>query len=195
MALPEPARRHPPDFEGMASRVYSRMYRHALQLARNPCDAEDLTHEALYRACRGIGGFDGDKPFENWAMRILTRLYLDHRRRQRRRPATVSSDSPRWCQPDEPGPEFAALDPYGDPERALLDACLSEPLAAAVATLTPSAKEAVWLASVEGLTYEEIAKRLGVPVGTVRSRLHRAFTKLRREYAAAMETTPGPKTA
>jgi RNA polymerase sigma-70 factor (ECF subfamily) len=159
------------------------MLRHARGLAKSDCDAEDLTQEAVLRACRAISGFEGGRPLENWMMRILQRAYLDERRRRRRRPQTVSSDSGSG-----PGIECRVADfPAGDtgnPEHELMGGCLDERLERAFRSLSKELREAVWLTDVEGLKYREVADRVGVPVGTVRSRLHRAHRRLREAYLA-----------
>lgn len=171
-------------FERLARRVYSKMYRLAFQLARNRSDAEDLTQEALLRACKGYASYQGDKPFENWAMRILTRIFLDHCRRKGRRPQTVSSDNPVWAQEGCPSPEFVSDQPYGDPEYALLRECLGDRVGQTLDSLSAPLRKMVWMADVEGMSYRDIAVALDVPIGTVRSRLHRAHKKMRDVYGA-----------
>lgn len=169
-------------FERLARSVYSKMYRLAFQLSRNRADAEDLTQEALLRACKGYATYEGDKPFENWAMKILTRIFLDHCRRKNRRPQTVSSDNPVWAHGTAPVPEFESEGNYGNPEDALLRECLGDRVGGSLDSLTPSLRKVVWMSDVEGLSYREIADALDVPIGTVRSRLHRAHKKMREVY-------------
>ena len=75
-------------------RSYKKVFNLAYRLSGNRADAEDLTQEAFYRAFRRYESFEGDRPFENWIFRIVTRLYLDLKRARRRRVTTVSSDAP-----------------------------------------------------------------------------------------------------
>ena len=71
-----------------------KVYNMAFRLAGNRPDAEDLTQEAFFRAYRSFKDYEGDRPFENWIFRIVTRLYLDLLRNRRRRISAVSYDAP-----------------------------------------------------------------------------------------------------
>lgn len=173
----------PTPMDSLSAETYARMLRYAKVLAKHDCDAEDLTQEAVLRACRAIDGFEGGRPLENWIMRILMRAYLDERRRRRRRPQTVSSDSAHGQSPEARVVEFAAGE-AGNPEHELLVGCFDERLERAFRSLSKELREAVWLTDVEGLKYREVADRVGVPVGTVRSRLHRAHRRMREAYQA-----------
>src|SRR5215831_7407171 len=73
---------------------YKKVFNMAYRLSGNRPDAEDLTQEAFYRAYRSFSDYEGDRPFENWIFRIVTRLYLDLLRNRRRRVKTVSYDNP-----------------------------------------------------------------------------------------------------
>lgn len=179
MVTPAPAR-----LERLPPEIYAKMLRYAESLARNRCDAEDLAQEAVLRACRAIADFEGGRPLENWMMRILTRIYLDDRRRRRRRPQTVSSDAPARLD-SAVGHDFASDWEGSDPERTLLSSCLGERMSNALGGLSPTERELVWMADVEQMKYREIADQIGIPVGTVRSRLHRAHRRLRDAYRAA----------
>lgn len=175
------------EFEKLARTVYAKLYRLAYQLSRNRADAEDLTQEALLRACRGYASYEGDKPFENWALKILTRIFLDTCRRRSRRVQTVSSDNPSWDTDRHPLPEFVSDSKHGDPEHTLLAQCLSHRMGVTLESLAPSLRTVVWMSDVEGMSYREIAEALDVPIGTVRSRLHRAHTKMRATYGMTDE--------
>src|SRR5688572_32095795 len=78
----------PPDqkrFNMLMDETYRKVYNMAYRLVGNRPDAEDLTQEAFYRAYRSFGDYEGDRPFENWIFRIVTRLFLDLLRNRRRR--------------------------------------------------------------------------------------------------------------
>src|SRR5579864_6145517 len=81
-------------FNELMESTYKKVFNMAYRLAGNRPDAEDLTQEAFYRAYRSFPDYEGDKPFENWIFRIVTRLFLDMLRTRRRRVKAVSYDSP-----------------------------------------------------------------------------------------------------
>lgn len=166
-------------FDDLMERTYRKVYNFAYRLAGNRPDAEDLTQEAFYRAYRGFRDYEGDRPFENWIYRIVTRLFLDLMRARKRRVQTISYDAP--LRPDF-GDDTVTLeqaDDAPDPEQHLLKDLFSEDLERALAQLKPAQRLLVVLADIEGVPYDQIAQIVGVPVGTVRSRLHRAHKQLR----------------
>ncbi|RYG27763.1 sigma-70 family RNA polymerase sigma factor, partial [bacterium] len=156
-----------------------KVYNMAFRLAGNRPDAEDLTQEAFFRAYRSFKDYEGDRPFENWIFRIVTRLYLDLLRNRRRRISAVSYDAPIHRDAGEDGVYFEVADDGPTPESSLMDNTLSEDLQVALGRLTDGQRELIQLADVQGVPYAEIAERLGTPVGTIRSRLHRTHKLLR----------------
>lgn len=167
-------------FQEQMERTYKKVFNLAYRLSGNRSDAEDLTQEAFYRAYRSFESFEGDRPFENWIFRIVTRLFLDMKRARGRRVATVSSDSPLRPDGGDDTVQFDAADDRPGPESALLRDVLSEDMEQGLLQLSQEQRELVWLADVEGVPYSEIAERTQVPVGTIRSRLHRAHKQLRK---------------
>ncbi|MBL8088101.1 MAG: sigma-70 family RNA polymerase sigma factor [Chthonomonas sp.] len=173
------------DFPDMMRQSYKKVFNLAYRLSGDRADAEDLTQEAFFRAYRGFDKYEGDRPFENWIFRIVTRLFLDLVRSRRRRVSTVSYDSP--VRADGVDSDLHLQAPaYGpNPEEALLMNSLDDDLARALESLKPDQRTLVILADVEQMTYQDIAASLGIPVGTVRSRLHRAHKKLKSHLEAA----------
>jgi len=147
------------------------MLRVAQSLTRNRADAEDLVQDTLVRAYKAIDRFDGRFP-RAWLLTILRNTHINRNRRRRpellRDPDTQlerlaqSPESDEATRPDR----FVDLEFDADLEAAL--ASLSEPFA-----------EVIELVDVDGLAYAEAAEVLGVPIGTVMSRLHRARKKVR----------------
>ena len=171
----------PPDeerFNGLMSETYKKVYNMAYRLAGNRSDAEDLTQDAFYRAYRSFGDFEGDRPFENWIFRIVTRLFLDLLRNRRRRVRAVSYDAPLPNGGDD-NLFFDMPDKAPNPEETLVESSFSEELQKALNTLSPSQRLLVTLADIEGVPYKDIAEMLDKPVGTIRSRLHRTHKLLR----------------
>lgn len=166
-------------FDALAERSHRKVYNLAYRLSMNKQDAEDLTQEAFYRAYRNFNDFEGDRPFENWIFRIVTRLFLDLNRARKRRVQTVSYDAPKRPDGSDDLLLVEAADQSPNAEQILVNETMSEELEMALNTLKPEQRMLVILADVEQMPYNEIAQVAGVPVGTVRSRLHRAHRKLK----------------
>ncbi len=164
-------------FEGLLQRHLRGIRRVAYRLAGNVDDAEDLLQEALVEAFRAFDRYQPGTYFDRWVYRIMTRTHIDWVRRRGRRPET-SLDAPVGPS----GDTLVSLigDTRGDPQHLTDIADLDGPIQAALDRLPAEFKTAVVLADVEGLSYDEIAAAVGCPVGTVRSRLHRARETLRR---------------
>lgn len=180
-------------FNQLMDETYRKVYNMAYRLSGNRPDAEDLTQEAYYRAYRSFNDYEGDRPFENWIFRIVTRLYLDLLRNRRRRVQTVSYDN---TIPSEVGGDtihFEVADDGPSPEEQLIENAYSEPLQQALESLSPDQRELIELADVKQVPYTEIAEMLGAPVGTIRSRLHRTHKALRvkLEQARAQQALRG----
>lgn len=154
-----------PTWEEVA-RDYGRfLYNVAFRLAGNDDDAQDLVQEALVRVRRGLERYVPGS-LEGWLARIVTNVFLDEVRRKRRRPTAALSDDPDRVLPPSPAADEATT-------------TLSEGVQAALAKLRDDFRVAVVLSDVADLSYEQIAESLDVPVGTVRSRLHRGRRLLR----------------
>lgn len=166
-------------FNELMEVTYRKVYNMAYRLAGNRADAEDLTQEAFFRAYRSFSEFEGDRPFENWIFRIVTRLFLDMLRTRRRRVKAVSYDTPLTNSTGDENLYFEMPDSGSNPEQKVLENSFSEDLQKALNALSPEQRLLVTLADVEGVAYKEIAEILGKPVGTIRSRLHRTHKAIR----------------
>ncbi len=158
------------------------MLRVALTLTANRPDAEDLVQESLLRAYRALNSFDGRHP-RAWLLTILRNTNVNLHRRQR--PGLVAD----WEAVRQARPAFGSPRQEG-PEETVLSGFLDDRLAAAVADLDPRFRAVLLLVDVHDLTYAEAAATLGVPVGTVMSRLSRARDRLRRRLGPEL-LTPG----
>jgi RNA polymerase sigma-70 factor (ECF subfamily) len=141
------------------------MYSVAYRLAGNDEDAQDLVQEALLRVHRGLERYQPGS-LEGWLARIVTNVFLDEVRRRRRRPADALPDDPERVLPASPAADEVSSG-------------LSDEIQAALAALPEEFRVPVVLCDVADQSYEQIAAALGVPVGTVRSRLHRGRRLLR----------------
>lgn len=168
-----PAVPAPPSWEAIVIEHSARVYRLAYRLTGNKHDAEDLTQEVFVRVFRSLSTYRPGT-FEGWLHRITVNLFLDQVRRRQR------------IRIDAIGPDAEALpSDAGDlqPERGYEQANLDRDVQRALDALPPGYRAAVVLCDIEDLSYQEIAVTLGVKLGTVRSRIHRARAMLRRSLA------------
>lgn len=143
------------------------IYTVAYRLTGNHEDAQDLVQEVLVRVQRGLRTYRPGS-LRGWLSRITTNAFLDEARRSTRRPVVALPDDPDLVLP--PSPDAAAS---AEADR------LPDDVQAALGTLPEEYRVPVVLADVVGLAYAEIAEHLDVPVGTVRSRIHRGRLALR----------------
>lgn len=147
------------------------LLRVARSLTRNHADAEDLVQDTLIRAYKGIDRFDGRYP-RAWLLTILRNTHIN--RNRRRRPELLRD-------PDAQMERLVASPEQDDATRPdrFVDLEFDADLEQALDSLTEPFAEIVQLVDIDGLTYAEAAEVLGIPVGTVMSRLHRARKKIR----------------
>jgi RNA polymerase sigma-70 factor (ECF subfamily) len=164
-----------PTWEQVARSHGRFLYTVAFRLCGNHDDAQDLVQEVLVRVQRGLVTYVPGS-LEGWLSRIATNAFLDDVRRRKRRPADVL---PEYEMLDRIAPASVGAD-----EQLAIDA-LPEHIQEALRGLPADYRAAVVLCDVVGLTYEEIAETTDVPVGTVRSRIHRGRARLRNVLAGA----------
>lgn len=156
-----------PTWEDVARDHGRFLYTVAYRLTGNDDDAKDLVQEVLLRVRRGLATYRPGT-MEGWLSRITTNAFLDEVRRRRRRP-----QEPLPLDPDRVLPSDLPAD------EALAASSLPDDVQAAIIRLPDEYRAAVVLCDVVGLSYNEIGDALGVPVGTVRSRIHRGRALLR----------------
>jgi len=167
------------EFEKLLERTQRQAYNIAYRMTGNRDDAEDLTQEAYLRAYRSFGTYNRQLPFESWFFRILSNLFIDlMRRKPKQKP--LSLDQPVGDDEGDDNLLLQIADDNANPERNLMDTVMDERLQVALAALPEAFRTAVMLCDVEGKSYEEIAQAMGSSIGTVRSRIHRGRTMLRR---------------
>jgi RNA polymerase sigma-70 factor, ECF subfamily len=185
----------PGGFQALLVAVLPPAFGYALRLTRHRADAEDLVQDAALRAVRASHTFAPGTNFKAWFFRILTRCFWARHRTRRRRPATVHlEDTPELFLYTRAAQAGVAGD---DPATLLLDRLGSERVAAAIAQLPEEYAVACTLYFMEDFAYHEIADVLGIPLGTVRSRLHRGRKMLRRLLWTAAEDSGrvGPRSS
>jgi RNA polymerase sigma-70 factor (ECF subfamily) len=167
---PEDTRRH----SAFAEYVQPEMevlYRVALTLTRHPADAEDLVQDTLIRAFRAADRFDGRHP-RAWLLTILRRTHLN--RVRKRTPLLLADGSDAGRTLEELGPTLPSS------EEVALSREFEPVVARALADLPAEFRAVIDLVDLQGLSYAQTAETLGVPTGTVMSRLHRARQRIRK---------------
>jgi len=166
-------------FADLIARAGDKAYNFAYRLAGNEPDARDLVQEAFARAFAHADSYDPTRPFDSWLLRILNNVFLDSMRRHSHT-RTVSLDAP--APVEDAG--WADLLPADDPVPAdeLVRRESVDILQKALARLPLTYRSSIALCDIEGLSYDEIAQIMAIPVGTVRSRIHQGRVLLRKAY-------------
>jgi RNA polymerase sigma factor (sigma-70 family) len=160
-----------PTWEDVARDHGRFLYTVAYRLTGNSDDAQDLVQEVLLKVRKGLETYRPGS-LEGWLSRITTNTFLDETRRRRRRPVDHLPDDPDRVLPAGPAADVA-----------LAAEVLPDNVQQALARLPEEYRTAVVLCDVVGLSYSEIGEALDVPVGTVRSRIHRGRAQLRKVLA------------
>lgn len=158
--------------DGLAT-VLDSAYGTALRLTGNEADAEDLVQDAALLAYRGFGGFRSGSNFRAWFYRILVNRFYSTYRRRRRAGVALGLDDVAETRLVERA-DAAGLAVGSDPAEMLLDRLDGELIEEAMQSLPDDFRAAAALYFLDDLSYQNIADALDIPVGTVRSRLHRA---------------------
>lgn len=157
--------------------LLDQLYGGALRMTRNPADAEDLVQETYMKAYQAFDSFKPGTNLKAWLYRIMTNTYINSYRKRQRQPQQSSADEITDYQLLESSSHNSV-----GLESAELEALKNLPdqeIVAAMNALNEEYRMVVYYADVEGLAYKEIAEILGVPLGTVMSRLHRGRKQLR----------------
>jgi RNA polymerase sigma-70 factor (ECF subfamily) len=185
-------------FEALLQSVSPLAYNVAFRLLGSREEAEDVVQNAAIRAWRSLATFEPGTHFKAWFLKIVVNLALNAQRNATRRPATVNLDE------TEENPNYLYTqtratgwhDKSQEPARALMARLDAEHIQEALSKLPPEFRAVAVLHFVEELSYEEIAGVVGCPIGTVRSRLHRARRLLQRElWEMACEMGIAPREA
>jgi RNA polymerase sigma-70 factor, ECF subfamily len=164
------------------------LYRTALRMTRNPQDAEDLVQETYYRAFRSAHQFQPGTNLRAWLFKILTNSFINQYRKRARHPQSTSLDDVEDFYLYNHLVDSGVQPESTDPEATVIDQFAEADVIAALEQLPLEFRQVVLLADVEGFAYKEIADIVGIPVGTVMSRLHRGRRRLQKElwdYAVA----------
>lgn len=171
----------PGAFDAIVRTHQDRVYAFCLRMLADREDALDVAQEVFLSAYRNLAGFRGEASLSTWLLRIAANRSLN-RIRQR---ATRAAREVMSIEPEGDGD--APFQPPGReedrPDRMVESRETKEILEAAIADLDEDSRMLVLLSDVEGLSYEELSEAVGIPLGTVKSRLHRARMALRKMLA------------
>src|SRR4029077_16800143 len=163
----------PAAFGELVRRYQDRLYHTAYRLTGNAEDAQDVVQEAFLSAYQSLGSFKGDSLFFTWLYRIAVNTAISLKRKHR---VVISMDIARG----EGGiPEPADTSDLSRPEQALERADQERRIQSALNRLSVEHRAVLIMKDMEGQKYEAMAEVLQVPIGTIRSRLHRARLELR----------------
>ena len=174
-------------FDTLVDEKSGEIYALLFRLMEDREEARDLTQETFLQTFRSIKSFRGDSSLKTWIYRIAINQARNRRRwwRRRRRDQTVSLDASQAGAHSTFG-ENLTDEPERNPEQLALRREREATLLSALSKLKLPFREVVVLRDVEGLSYEEVAAALGIGVGTVKSRLSRARTEMRRQLEGSL---------
>ena len=178
------------DFEREAIPHMDALYNFAMHLTQKSEDAQDLLQETYLKAFRFFDSFKRGTNCKAWLFQILKNSFINRYRKLTREPTKVSYNDVEEFYETIRSDDVS----LNDLERDLFDNVLDDEMTAAMASLPPNFRAVLILNDLENFTYEEIAGILDIPIGTVRSRLHRARRAMREqlmEYARKRGIVPG----
>ena len=155
-------------FEEILDAYETRVYRLALRFTGNVAEAEDLTQDIFLAIYKGLVAFRGSSALGTWIYRVAMNNCLEYRRKRRLEHLPYDEEL-----------TLLSEDWRSDPEQAAGRQELAAQVEAALSRLSPQHRDVIVLHELQGLTYQEVAAALNVPVGTVKSRLSNAFRRLR----------------
>jgi len=167
-------------FERDALQYTNQLYAAAMRYTKNPQDAQDLVQDTYAKAFVAFHQFEPGTNLKAWLYRILTTTFINTYRKDQRRPQISDGELEDWQIYDAAS---HTSDQGRSAEDVALDGIVDVDVKAALAAMPEDFRMAVYLSDVEGFSYKEIADIVGVPSGTVMSRLHRGRKLLRSSLA------------
>lgn len=163
-------------FERDALQYMNQLYAAALRYTKNPEDAQDLVQDTYAKAYTSFHQFEPGTNLKAWLYRVLTTTFINTYRKEQRRPQTSDSELEDWQIAEA---SSHTSDQGKSTEDVVLENLPDSDIKKALAEIPEEFRMVVYLADVEGFAYKEIAEIVGVPAGTVMSRLHRGRKQLR----------------
>jgi RNA polymerase sigma-70 factor (ECF subfamily) len=162
-----------------------RVYRLCYRFTRKHAEAQELTQDVFLRVYQSLASFRAaEATFVGWLSRLTRNLLIDHYRKTRDERAT-------WSLEEHPGIEDDLMSPADHPDQVLTEREVSDLLRSSLAILSPTLREPIVFRDLKEMSYRETAQALGVPEGTVKSRLNRGHAELARrmrKYQMAIQS-------
>jgi RNA polymerase sigma-70 factor (ECF subfamily) len=171
----------------LVSKYQRKLARLLSRLIRDPTEVEDVAQETFIKAYRALGSFRGDSAFYTWLYRIGINTAKNYLVSQGRRAPTRTEFDSEEAENFEEGD---LLRDINTPERMLFSKEIGETVNAAMDGLPEELRTAIVLREIEGMSYEDIAKMMDCPIGTVRSRIFRAREAVAEKLRPLLETAP-----
>lgn len=172
----------------LVSKYQRKLVRLVMRLVRDPAEAEDVAQEAFIKAYRALPNFRGESAFYTWLYRIGVNTAKNWLLSQGRRMPVMSEILDE--DTDGGGNDHSLLRNDETPDRLLMSKQIGETVNAAMDALPEDLRTAISLREIEGLSYEEIARVMDCPVGTVRSRIFRAREAIAVKLRPLLDTAP-----
>ena len=178
-------------FEQEVACCQGQLYTAAIKMTGNPSDAEDLLQETLTRAYTGLAGYRPGSNAKAWLYRIMANAFVNSCRQRRHEPVPVLNSDLEAPHPATVirGMSGGAVNTPSAEDQVLGNFVHSE-FRQALAELPECFQATIYLADVEGYSYRDVAEIVGVPIGTVMSRLHRGRRRLRRRLGVHISAAP-----
>lgn len=161
------------------------LYGYAFHLTHNDEDAEDLVQDTYYRAVRSVSSYQPGTNAKAWLYQILKHSFINGYRKRSKQPTHVDYEEVSAFHNEDDSPYSS----YDDLREEMFGNLIGDEVTRAINSLDEKFREVILLCDIDGFTYAEIAKIVGIPVNTVRTRLHRARTKLKealKDYALSV---------
>ena len=180
------------DMNGKGDRVFEEeflpqidaLYTFAYHLTYNEEDANDLVQETYLKAYRFLDRYEAGTNAKAWLFRILKNAFINEYRKKSKQPNRVDIDEVTNIR-DEEDTNYSS---YLDLREEMFQGMMGDEVTNAINSLPVDFRAVILLCDIEGFTYEEIAKIVDIPIGTVRSRLHRARNMLKDKLKAYAES-------
>jgi RNA polymerase sigma-70 factor (ECF subfamily) len=158
-------------FELLVEKYQRKLARLLSRFIRDPAEVEDVTQEAFIKAYRALPAFRGDSAFYTWLYRIGINTAKNYLMAMGRRAPTSTEVEAEEAEGFEEGEQLRDIN---TPESVLLSNEIAETVNSTIEALPEELRTAIQMREIEGMSYEDIAKAMGCPIGTVRSRIFRA---------------------
>lgn len=166
-------------FDSLVAQAYALVFNTAYRILGDHDLAADATQTTFVRAYRSLHTFRMSSSFTTWLYRIVSNVCLDLVRQRKRQDQSLTLDSPD----DDPQSEREIPDERAEPERMIIEDELQRAVHLAMQQLRPEHRVVLTLYDLAGFSYDDIGAMLGLPLGTVKSRLNRARLALREELS------------